>query len=159
MYKYDDSTQTEGEYTTQVGNHTLLEMCTYCACFPGNLNMNNTAASAIPPNPVWLSYPYKLLLSSRPPENLYLQWCPHHQSFSRCCFPTHLFPSPILSAFLAKIWQTMGTPAINAEASQSRRRRAPQANSFLDGASASESDFAWILTGFLIILYLPKITL
>ena len=30
-------------------------------------------------------------------------------------------------AFLAKIWQTMGTPAINAEASQSSRRPAPQA--------------------------------
>ena len=30
-------------------------------------------------------------------------------------------------AFLAKMWQTMGTPAINAEASQSRRRPTPQA--------------------------------
>jgi len=31
------------------------------------------------------------------------------------------------AAFLAKIWQTMGTPAINVEASQIRRRLAPQA--------------------------------
>jgi len=46
------------------------------------------------------------------------------------------------AAFLAKIWQTMGTPAINAEASQNRRRPAPQAIFFLEGASASESDFA-----------------
>jgi len=37
----------------------------------------------------------------------------------------HRLPSP--PAFLAKIWQTMGTPAINAEASQSCRRPAPQA--------------------------------
>ena len=60
------------------------------------------------------------------------------------------------AAFLAKIWQTMGTPAINAEASQNRRRPAPQAIFFLEGASASESDFAWILTGVFIILYLQK---
>ena len=38
-----------------------------------------------------------------------------------------------------------GTPGINAEASQSRRRPAPQAFFFLEGASTSESDFAWIL--------------
>jgi len=37
---------------------------------------------------------------------------------------------------------TMGTPAINAEASQSRRRPVPQAILFLEGASASESDFS-----------------
>jgi len=43
--------------------------------------------------------------------------------------------------FLAKIWQTMGTLAINAEASQRCRRPAPQAI-FLEHASASESDFA-----------------
>ena len=61
-------------------------------------------------------------------------------------------------AFLAKIWQTMGTPAMNAEASQSRRRPAPRFF-FLEGASVSESDFAWILSGVLIILYLPKMTL
>jgi hypothetical protein len=42
-----------------------------------------------------------------------------------------------------------------AEASQSRRRPAPE-TIFLEGASASESDFAWILSGFLIIWYLPK---
>ena len=32
-------------------------------------------------------------------------------------------------------------------------------NFFLEGASASENDFAWILSRFLIILYLPKMTL
>jgi len=66
MYKYDDSTQTEGGYTTQVRNHTLLAMCTYCAYFPGNLNMNNTAASAIPPNLVWWSYPYNAVVLLSP---------------------------------------------------------------------------------------------
>jgi len=35
----------------------------------------------------------------------------------------------------------------------------PQAFIFLEGASASESDFACILSGFFIILYLPKMTL
>jgi len=58
-------------------------------------------------------------------------------------------------AFLAKIFQTMGTPAMNAGASHSRWIPAPQAI-FLEGASASESDFAWILSRFFIILYLPK---
>jgi len=53
----------------------------------------------------------------------------------------------------------MGTPAINAEASQSHGRPAQQAIFFLEGASALESDFAWILCRFLIILYLPKMTL
>jgi len=51
------------------------------------------------------------------------------------------FKDTMPSASLAKIWQTMGTPAINAEASQSCRRPAPHAF-FLKGASASESDFA-----------------
>jgi len=37
----------------------------------------------------------------------------------------------VQTAFLAKIWQTMCTPAMNAEASQSRRRSAPQAIFFL----------------------------
>ena len=64
-----------------------------------------------------------------------------------------------VASLSGKIWQTMGTPAINAKASQSRRRPAPQAILFLEGASASESDFAWILSGFLIILYLPTMTL
>jgi len=33
----------------------------------------------------------------------------------------------LLSAFLARIWQTMGTPAINAEVSQSHWRPVTQA--------------------------------
>ena len=60
-----------------------------------------------------------------------------------------------LNQFLAKIWWTMGTPAMW-KALQSCQRPAPQANFFLEGASASESDFVWILSGFLISLYLPK---
>jgi len=41
-----------------------------------------------------------------------------------CTFPYLCTSGP---AFVAKIWQTMGTPAINAEASQSRRRPTPKA--------------------------------
>ena len=58
------------------------------------------------------------------------------------CTVQSLYYMRVYPAFLAKIWETMDTPAINVAASQSRQRPAPKANSLLEGASASESDFA-----------------
>jgi len=78
------------------------------------------------------------------PEERYLA-CRYH---CRLFASTELATREIRPAFLAKIWQTVGTPGINVEASQSCRRPAPRANSFLEGASALESNFAQIFSGF-----------